>query len=437
MHETLLSTSSHRLAQNSVNRLEEFPNIDQSHPALAEARRTLLDAEERLWQRKFRLQSAFAELVEQAGGSEGHALDASIVELDEIKARMARLEDGARAGSTGRSKQPLPPLSAPPPDPPPLIQQSETSKGVDVEMRGGFHDPAVPPPRGQPIKFKDALRDVMKRLTAVEETKAEIEGKCEDLEGLIWSQAEEKAEKIMFWGQLEQGRIKQRKRRRSGLDGGEGNQQVEMDTGSVEVIAGTSKSAPEAVTIESVDRDILVRLDGHNKGKEKASHPEGDAAVPVELDTATSAQIRSLQMEIKVLKEALQEVKTMSITRDRALVQAAVQGMRSEYSDIVKKVRASLRLFPLVHLTLTRSVPRNCTKSSLISGSRNKIHRVLSIPRLKLVSPRPLRRINFLPNRLVSVEPEQQRWLYRRLKMAAALRLHLHLIFLLMSIQIN
>ena len=333
MHETLLSTSSRVLAQSSVNRLETFSNIDQSHPALVDARRNLVDAEERLWQKKVQLQSAFAELVKQTGGDEDHALDAGMIELDEVKARIARLESGAPLA--GITRQPLPPTSAPPPDPPPFAQQPGSSKPIDVEMRGDSPDPNVALPRGQPVKFKDALRDIMKRLTAVEESKAEMDEKCDDLENLIWSQAEERVDKIMFWGQLEQNRIRQRKRRRSELEGGDAN----LETGDAESIAGPSRS-PGTAPIDTVNRDSLVHLDGQREGKGKASESgqEGPAAAVSVTDTETVAQMRTMQEEIKTLKEALQEIKTMSITRDRSIVQAAVQGMRSEYNDIVKKV---------------------------------------------------------------------------------------------------
>ncbi|ORX41266.1 hypothetical protein BD324DRAFT_613872 [Kockovaella imperatae] len=287
MQSTLLSTTAHFLARERASRLESFPSVSANHPSLVDAREKLVEAEDQLWSQKVQLQQAFAELLRQTAEKGAATLD-----LDEIRARLERLEN--------RQGQPLPPPVSAPPDPPP----TPAGPTQDVEMGDASERRA-----SAPVKLKDAVKDIMKRLSAVESAKLDMDEKCQDLEELIWSQAEERVEERMSWGRLERSRISQRKRRRPESD---------AEEQATPVVEGSQ------VTAEEPPVSLAAKL-------------PSTIGASNELDTNTVTRIAQLEVQVKALMETVVLLKQGNPARDRAIVQAAIQGMRAEYTDTVRK----------------------------------------------------------------------------------------------------
>ena len=323
LHDTLLSTTVHTLAGRQLSRLSSFSNLDPSHPAIVEARKNLVAAEEALWNHQIQVQQAFAQLIRRTGG-----ISADVLDMDEIRARLARLE-GQYAGA---SRQPPPPAEAPPLPPP------EPGAQKDVEM-------ADEPQPGQPIKVKDAIRTIFKRLASVEAAKLDMEEKCEDLEGLIWSQAEERVERQMTWEQLERDRraTRQSKPQEAGPSG-----TTEPNVAERIPVAGPSGSGtgpsgstvieapkPERVITLSVSPEPLEITPIDPPSSSSAKGKEVDRSPP--LDTGTAAKIERLELELQRLQGVVERLQHNSVQREHAIV----QGMRAEYAEVVKKVRGS------------------------------------------------------------------------------------------------
>ena len=314
MHAALLSTSSHALATQALTRLLSFPGADNFHPALVEARRNVAAADRQRHSYIVELQDAFAELMRRAASSRDgdSVVDLGGLELEGVRDRLKRLEGlslGPKEVTHAVGTAPAPPPGVPPPPP-----------EADIEMRvqPGPSETA-PPGEGEAApkkRVKEVLREILKRLDALEEAKIAAEDRAEDLENLIWEQAEERIERVMTWGQLEKQRIGSRKRKR------EGDQDGPLIDG---VVAEAEPGANGVIASDDASNDV-----------------DALAAGSKEVDEGVEGNLRS---RVQKLEKELADLKAGRQRENQTLMENTVTSLRSEYTSFLQQV--SLFLDPM------------------------------------------------------------------------------------------
>ena len=327
MHSALISSSAHQLAAQHLSRLKSFPSTDLTSPTISKAQQRVADAESELHGQMTAMRESFTRLMQSVVSRDGdRPVDVSGLQLDGVKDRLKRLEDRVMpVSATSVSYQPRPSLpSSPPPSglrPPgphghPSSDHVPTSEPPKPpEADNGGSDSLLPAKR---LRVKGLLSEVLDRMDKVEEMVHASQGKQEDLENLIWEQVEEfRMTRPASWSRLEAKRdpnaSKKRKRDQAQGDGleTEEEQTTDITGGEADWSAWEARRGPDA------QEDVTM---GEDQVKDE------------------SATVAALRDQVALLREQLDALKADKEESDRNVITASIQGMRAEYTAIVRQV---------------------------------------------------------------------------------------------------
>lgn len=232
MHSALIAANDLALAKNHLTRLQSFPQSSTS-PILHEAQQSVIDAEKHVKEKLVDMRDAFADLMKRIIGMSQDQPAISGPEIASLRARLDKLEDSATSTAltrqanqlgveTGRPvsvfqpRQPYsnlnpyptappsapiyylpPPIEQPPPPPPPGdVAMVESSGAVDEVQARRY-------------RARGLLKEVLERMDKMEEDKRAMMMRCDDLENIVWENAEEDMP-VMSWERLELSRMETR-----------------------------------------------------------------------------------------------------------------------------------------------------------------------------------------------------------------------------------
>ena len=392
MHAALLATSAHSLAKTHFARLQSFispmtATVDLL-TSLREADNRVKAAEEDMQVMMGRANDAFGDLMYRMGNTsssyKGKGVDHGAFDRDIIKERLAKLElltEGTKSGSVvlPKNDQPPPPPSDPPPIPvtDPARPSGKSPLGQDVEME----DQPVKTLEEKRKSAKDLLRDVLKRLDDVEDARGELIVRCDELENLIWENAENGITP-MSWDRLEDERLsfrsiqpmerptkrmrRDRHAERTGLSQGDslsgtGNGDDKEASGIVDL--GGQESIGDSAGLSKL-RDHANQSDriesGHQQSEQNQvhkpdqqiasdqtdpiaqsipAHPHPNSTPEKEQTTDAHSEIERLKKEVVTISGTLNDILKNQEEREKKLIRACLYEMHGSIVSVVKKVR--------------------------------------------------------------------------------------------------
>lgn len=354
MHEALISVSARSLARSHLARLQSFTGPSSS-TALADAEDRVRLADKSVAEAMNDMNDSFAELLWRTT-RDGRGPDADAFERDAIKERLAKLEslstNGALLPQPSQQQAPLPtpspaipatPASAipAPPPPPPTSARADVS-AQDVEMDGkNGEDGEVEQIEHKRRRAKDLLKDVLRRLDAMEHQRDELNIRCDDLENWIWENAENDVQ-AMSWDRLEAARLTlhsmppmERSRKRRKVE-----EAVEVAKVDVEV---QTESDPEGAPAPAVDDKpegpgLVGSEPGPTDTMDTSTKVDATAALLAE-NAELKAEMEGLRTTITDLQGQFEKWRAMGEQRDRAIITACMREMTASTKGLVKTVR--------------------------------------------------------------------------------------------------
>lgn len=300
MHRQLLLTSQHHLAESSLRRIRSFLLLEKDSSTLIDAQKRTVEADMESRHGSAALRDAFIDLWARA---EGVDKGSGGVVWEDVRERLRRLEETASRVPPAPPTQPAPPSQ--PATPRPALKPSAT-KDNDVPMDT---EPSSPPKDGKRGRARELLEDVIARLESVEGMREGFEERLEEFENYLYLTAGEAMDRMRGWGDLERerdptGRLRGMLAERPGRE----EEQEKMD--------GVEKPGGE-------------RQGGPDDGMRGTS--------PGQLEASTS-EIKVMRDELAELKAEMAGLREEKEKNNREVIVAVMEGMRAEYSSIVRKV---------------------------------------------------------------------------------------------------